>query len=519
MGLFGYLLLYSGLLQSVSTSESSSEEDLYLYEGVEGAEDVQEYLDRKSTRPDFLYKAESQPARLVEFYAPWCPHCQHFKEHYMKLATQVKSIARDQGMENVEVHAISCVAHKQLCKNNKINGYPRVYVFPAGSSNTTHALQYWKMHPLQVVNIMAGGEPNNLEPHFDIIKETKRQASGLRKRWFANNQSTKAPTPIRTKQNVFDDAYKSLDFNIRTGIYMTNGPMNNDTRDAFHAWVDLLVDTLPPTWSLAQKPLRALQERKDNITQGEEALVKVWDEHAAKPAKRWSDACSHGEAGGGYTCGLWQIFHILTVGATEWNLMLFNPKDDYNQLDLAKAAVTLRNFVDHFFACDVCKVHFVTSFDNCDLDRCDRIKQNGKTRKDFLQFAIWLFETHNAVNKRLLREKADREHQQVHPEDEIRVQYPSREACPSCWNQDGSWDEENIYRYLRLEYWPEDSVSPILRKELVSGSTDLGDDEDMTEPPSVYFQMSLAVTVVGLAATWYVKRLALRKTGHHKRIS
>jgi hypothetical protein len=37
------------------------------------------------------------------------------------------------------------------------------------------------------------------------------------------------------------------------------------------------------------------------------------------------------------------------------------------------AARVIRNFVDNFFGCEVCKVNFVSAYDTCFLNRCHRL--------------------------------------------------------------------------------------------------------------------------------------------------
>jgi hypothetical protein len=70
-----------------------------------------------------------------------------------------------------------------------------------------------------------------------------------------------------------------------------------------------------------------------------------------------------------------------------------------------------------------------------------------------MELPLWLFEEHNAVNVRLLHEAAERTKQEVTSEKEIGVQWPSRAECPTCWLDEQRWDEDNVYRFLRLNYW------------------------------------------------------------------
>jgi hypothetical protein len=100
----------------------------------------------------------------------------------------------------------------------------------------------------------------------------------------------------------------------------------------------------------------------------------VIESHAgnADPKEGWSPSCVKGNPAMGYTCGLWQLFHIVTVGVVEWNLML-QTDDGERVVGTEEAALAIRNFVDRFFGCEVCKVNFVNAYDTCFLNRCHRL--------------------------------------------------------------------------------------------------------------------------------------------------
>lgn len=63
---------------------------------------------------------------IVEFYAPWCGHCQQLSPEYMKAAKALKGI--------VNVAGINCDEEKQLCGQFGIRGFPTIKVF-GGNKN------------------------------------------------------------------------------------------------------------------------------------------------------------------------------------------------------------------------------------------------------------------------------------------------------------------------------------------------------------------------------------------------
>ena len=144
----------------------------------------------------------------------------------------------------------------------------------------------------------------------------------------------------------------------------------------------------------------------------------------------------------------------MTVGVVEWNMMLGEDQLDDLSISTVHAADTLRNFIANFFGCEVCRVNFLSSYDECSLGRCDRLTEDYYGYDHWIQLPVWLYETHNAVNLRLLKEEYEREKRGVPTvSDEKNKQWPPREDCPKCWRVDDAWDEESVYKYLRIEYW------------------------------------------------------------------
>eukprot|EP01028_Stygiella_incarcerata_P003617 TRINITY_DN17484_c0_g1_i1.p1 TRINITY_DN17484_c0_g1~~TRINITY_DN17484_c0_g1_i1.p1 ORF type:complete len:470 (+),score=120.52 TRINITY_DN17484_c0_g1_i1:115-1524(+) len=67
---------------------------------------------------------------VVEFYAPWCGHCQSFSPAYEKLAKEMRS----QGL--FRVGAVDCDADKSMASRFGIQGFPSILVFQGGSTTS-----------------------------------------------------------------------------------------------------------------------------------------------------------------------------------------------------------------------------------------------------------------------------------------------------------------------------------------------------------------------------------------------
>lgn len=316
----------------------------------------------------------------------------------------------------------------------------------------------------------------------------------------------------RSKADVFNDAHLSFHFALRNSIYMSTGPLSNKTRDAFKDWLGLLQQSMPPTWEI-QNLILALLEDFPNIVQSEENLLNVVNRFPP-PRNKWSEACTKGVKGMGYTCGLWELFHIMTIGVVEWNLMIYD--GDHLIMPVDDVAVTLRNYIEHFFGCEVCRENFLHGFDTCARDRCSRLHHSATTQQEWVQLPLWLYEFHNGVNLRLMRERASKEGWTPTRDDEIKAEWPPRDECPKCWREDGGWNEDMVYKFLRVEYWLDDAVAGVYRKELNEVEEDETDESAM---PSIALQVFPILVVAGLGVGWYVKERERRRTGRHKRIA
>ncbi|GKY94250.1 hypothetical protein MPSEU_000390800 [Mayamaea pseudoterrestris] len=506
--------------KSAEAAEEEEEEDnddvaknyLYLPLGEE-ASPVIEYRPKKGDdpkRPNFIFGPNNGP-RVVEFYAPWCPHCQHFRDHYVDFGETLQSLALQQPEKvDVKIYAVSCAVYRPLCKTFGIHSYPVIRLFNAGATNATGSAKYFKLHPFQVLSDLG---LHTAELNLDA------PVSVNRKRRDKSRPDSLADTiHVRTKQNVFEDAWLSLDFALRNGVFMDSaGPLTNTTQTHLKEWLDLLHITMPPSWQI-QKLIKALLDNFENIVQSESNLESVLQLHPP-PRKKWSPACTHGDPVAGYTCGLWELFHLVTVGVVEYNMMI-STDDGELVIHTEDAALKIRNFVESFFGCEVCRVNFITAFDQCSLNRCTRLSHATYSDTEWMQLPVWLWETHNAVNVRLLQEQAQRENWKPQPKDEIEKRWPSRQSCPKCWDEHGGWDDETMYKFLRLEYWPEDELSERYRNELGLNEVPI-EKEDIVSSiggrKSSPFILASLFFAVGGGAGWYARRQKRWLSGRHKK--
>jgi protein disulfide-isomerase A6 len=69
---------------------------------------------------------QSDAVWIVEFYAPWCGHCQQFVPEYSKAATALKGV--------IKVGAVNVDEHKSLGGQYGVKGFPTIKVFGANKN-------------------------------------------------------------------------------------------------------------------------------------------------------------------------------------------------------------------------------------------------------------------------------------------------------------------------------------------------------------------------------------------------
>ncbi|GMJ01333.1 PROTEIN DISULFIDE ISOMERASE 11, PDI-LIKE 2-1, ARABIDOPSIS THALIANA PROTEIN DISULFIDE ISOMERASE 11 [Hibiscus trionum] len=79
------------------------------------------------TEANFNKEVGQDRGALVEFYAPWCGHCQKLAPEYEKLA---ESFKKD---KSVLIGKVDCDEHKSICSKYGVQGYPTIQWFPKGS--------------------------------------------------------------------------------------------------------------------------------------------------------------------------------------------------------------------------------------------------------------------------------------------------------------------------------------------------------------------------------------------------
>jgi Erv1 / Alr family/Thioredoxin len=491
--------------------------------------------DKVSDRPDFLFSPTYTPAhRVVIFYIDWCPVCMGVVGEYIEFAERMK----DYG---VETHAVSCMAQTPLCLRLKLAGYPIIRIYGPGEvGQEGHDLALSELNPLRVLEqfqiAIDESSKQRLNETWTAASlsssvSSTQASTGWRERlanlsphhWLASTHRV-PPTYRRTSQEIEADVHKSLDATLRSSVFRgLDDPITEEAGAALYDFLGMLDKVLPPTWTTLHGLIHEIVHNFVFATKSEAYLVSYLDRTPPSSAS-WSQFCSHGSPTAGYSCGLWTLFHAATVGAVEFN-SLSMPR---NRIGTEGVARSIRNFVEEFLACAECKLHFVSSYDACDHDRCRLLSDHGNStssQSDWQQLPLWLAKVHNSVNARRATEIRSGKQKKVsrteQPYQRMPALWPTTEECPACWisaSTQDHWVDEAVYHSLKLQYFTGYPNATLVRNG-VGGGGDASLGEFRHDPNDIrldHFLVSCALVAVALRM-WEAARTCVRRAGDRLR--
>jgi hypothetical protein len=370
--------------------------------------------------------------------------------------------------------------------------------------NNEYFLKYSKLDVLHSDGYKDNDEHENNDNDHDNENAKAKASNNAVNESNTNHKNIKmyVKSKQKSQNDMYTNAASSFHFAIRSSIFMTNDALSSKQFFIFDDWLKLLQQTLPkpndsetdsetdtdttsstsiPHTDMMVKPLHqidALLSHLNYVTENEEHLLEVLSNADKKDTndhdeeqeqehgeeERWTTTCSKGVHGAGYTCGLWQLLHLVTIGMVHHNQQQIETNKnqhqslDTNLLSTMRTADTIRNYIEYYFTCDECRLNFIQMYENCNFERCTRLSMDSSLEpSDWKELALWLWEVHNDVNVRLLHEESSKKSDGdgVTKGDEERVKWPSIEDCPLCWYDGGGWNDEVVYRYLDSVYWPQ----------------------------------------------------------------
>lgn len=210
--------------------------------------------------------------------------------------------------------------------------------------------------------------------------------------------------------------------------------ISGERRNALIAYLDVIVKYFPFGFS-GHKFMIQLRDRvKDEQSIEGREILQMFKEAEQNDGKLFSSpeqwlACEGSTPEyRGYPCGLWKMFHYLTVSSAEKNV----DNDNANPLEVLHA---MEGYIRYFFGCADCAQHFLEMVEKKDMKSVSSLDSS----------ILWLWMAHNAANKRLAGD-------QTEDPEFPKIQFPSIENCPSCKNADNKWNFIEVVKYLKHVY-------------------------------------------------------------------
>ena len=407
--------------------------------------------------------------RVIQFYHPSSPHCQDFQSTYVNLA---RSIKRRSSRLPLEFHAVNCGVYRDVCdqgfqvktvpsfiglKSGRIQGIP--LTLPGDNEGRLTSKEEITMDVNEKVEYIA----QVLGFSLDAVKQGQSSAYAS----MANNaqspdnfNGSDMRDSSSLSEQVFHDAASSLFVTLSSSIYSKHprgSSLPLKESQTLSDFLDLLRWAFPPETKI-HTLAEELKQEFLSITLSKDGLLKVLARHMdLGKGVSWSERCNGSNDGATdpYSCGMWNLMHILSIGVAERHTSVVG---DSERVSVQYAGQSIRAFIDSFFiGCDSCRKSWIELYDEacCGFHNTDHSlaldnQQAGEEDKheQWKQLAFWIWEVHNEVNIRRQRYKQS-----------TTLLWPQREVCPRCWpsqTENGrmdSFDEAAVYLHLKKTYW------------------------------------------------------------------
>jgi len=416
---------------------------------------------------------------IVDYYADWCGHCQHYAPIYSRIATAFKEEPR------VKLGSLNCAQYSGFCSHIEVHSFPtvRAYHWPSlDQAETKHGyelprpkmqekeLTAWIEEQLLHVPVAESSKSNDgaAAKADGVAVPSERSASVaiLNRTAGGSSSSTSLPAKVWYEDVAhlhLMDAEVAILYSLHQGVPLAAQPLEEAGADPpddviagealteLISWLDFLGQVFPNRQ--LREDVRTLAADIHQLIDDDGLRLSAWNKvidgrglgHA--PAQAGKNPSPFWRLCKTYTCGLWTIFHIVTmvvaegkpsaVAASLTGAAGFLTSGVHTQHSPADALTHIRSFVKYLFGCSQCVENFLATYDGCDLGRCELAPSDGKG------YALWLWQVHNGVSLRV---------NQAQP-------WPATNECRTCWpngqaleNSGYHPDLDAVYDHLRLSY-------------------------------------------------------------------
>ncbi|XP_074309411.1 sulfhydryl oxidase 2-like isoform X1 [Silene latifolia] len=438
------LLLFGTIIEASSSSSSSystiGSRSLLrkLDDGGNGADLPDVVVELNDSNFKDVLKETPAPIAIVEFFAHWCPACRNYKPHYEKVARIFNGPnASHPGL--IFMARVDCASkiNTKLCDRFSVDRYPML--FWGRPSNFT-SINKWDGKDGEIVSIKNGHTAERL---LEWINKKMNSSYGFEdKKYEHEHLQSKAFDLEQITQAIYDvEEATTLAFDIILRHKMikqgTKGSLlrflqlmvaHHPSRRCRKGSAEILVnfDDLYPLEFESEIQERGLSENATSIL----GTIQICGKDV--PRGYWMFCRGSNNDTRGFSCGLWILLHSLSVRIED------------GESHVAFTATC--DFIHNFFICEECRQHF--------FDMCSRVSIPFNRTQDF---ALWLWDAHNSVNERLLKEEvtlgtADPKYP--------KTIWPPEQLCPACYLSSPAkevtnhikWNKDEVFKFLVRYY-------------------------------------------------------------------
>ncbi|KAI3467012.1 hypothetical protein Pfo_023675 [Paulownia fortunei] len=405
-------------------------------------------VELNATNFDSVLKETPAAYAVVEFFAHWCPACRNYKPQYEKVAKIFNGAdAVHPGI--ILMTRVDCALkiNTDLCDKFSVGHYPMLLWGPP--SKFVSGSWDPKQEKSEIRSIDDGRTADRL---LNWINTQMSSSYRLDDEKYENDQLQKNASDFgQIALAIYDiEEATSTAFDIILHLKM----IKSETRASLVKFFQLLVVHHPSrrcrkgTSEILVDFDDFLANKKETASGGEKGALRNY-QICGKDVPRgyWMFCRGSKNETRGFSCGLWVLLHSLSVRVD----------DGESQM----AFTTICDYIHNFFICEECRQHFYSM--------CSSVSSPFKKARDF---TLWLWNAHNKVNERLMKEEASLG---TGDPEFPKIIWPPRQLCPSCYlsgsgKNDGNsridWDHDEVYRFL-IGYYGKTLVTLNKDKELL----------------------------------------------------
>lgn len=249
--------------------------------------------------------------------------------------------------------------------------------------------------------------------------------------WFDEKPSAEDSLPEKSGMDIENAIYQmDLETALRYSLKSEVGKLKSikgKKLEALEEYINVLAKYFPlgrrgQQFLFELRDLVALESSLDGINLSEAITeVESGPEQIFSAPQKWIACKTGNRIRHGYPCGLWKMFHFISVQAAEKNRRSKLPK----QTEVLNA---LSGYLEHFFQCQDCVQYFKYFADKTAMQNVASLDSA----------VLWLWMIHNDINRHQINKE--------------RYQFPSAKLCPNCRYTNSSWNFAEVLENLKKVY-------------------------------------------------------------------